>query len=300
MNVLDCIKMALSRVGLSTTNAAFQTQARTYLNATIQQLVGEATWWFLHKPSTIQCTREFTLTGVTGTFSNTNTITGQTSAATATVTNFDSSTNVLTVKNESGTFAASEVVQVDGSNYGTISSMASTKIYPLQSDLANAISFRNNSQDYTMAIVSNEDLDLRDPDQSQLGEPYNVIMVGLDSSGNQQVQLYPAPDDSNTVIDYRYYAYVPDYVSDDDNISLDLKFPNVIQPALYFGVSRLYKQEKGDYEGANIEFAEYRGVVDRALRINQQSDGNRRYRMLRHDAHPAFSFLPVDGTVGTS
>ena len=125
-------------------------------------------------------------------------------------------------------------------------------------------------------------------------------MVGLDSSGNQQVQLYPTPDDSNTVIDYRYYAYVPDYVSDDDNDSLDLKFPNVIQPALYFGVSRLYKQEKGDYEGANIEFAEYRGVVDRALRINQQSDGNRRYRMLRHDTYPAFSFLPVDGTVGTS
>ena len=84
MTVLDCIKTALARVGLNTTNTEFQTQARLYLNATLQQLSGEATWWWLHKTSTIQCTREFTLTSVTGTFAVASTVTGQTSGATAT------------------------------------------------------------------------------------------------------------------------------------------------------------------------------------------------------------------------
>lgn len=299
MIVLDCIKTALARVGLNTTNTEFQTQARLYLNATLQQLSGEATWWWLHKTSTIQCTREFTLTSVTGTFSDSATVTGQTSGATATVSAWNASTGVLTVQDESGTFVAAEVVQEDGSNFGTISSIASTKEYSLASDLAYSLSFRNRSQDYVMAVIGTEDLDLRDPNQSLTGEPNGVVMIGLDSSGNQKVQLYPTPDDSNTIIDYRYYAYLPDYVSADDNTELGLRVPTILQPALYFGTARLYKQEKGDFEGATIEFAEYRQVVDRALNINRQNDGNRRYRMDRQDMYPSFSFIPVEGTVGS-
>jgi hypothetical protein len=65
------------------------------------------------------------------------------------------------------------------------------------------------------------------------------------------VQLYPAPSDSATDIDYRYYAYLPEYTSDDNAVNLDVKVPIIMQPALYFGLARLYKQEKGDYEGSN-------------------------------------------------
>ena len=178
MTVLECIKTALARVGISTTNADFQTTARLYLNATLQQLAGEATWWWLHKTDSIQCTREFTLTSDTGTFTATSTVTGQTSAATATVVSWTPSTKVLTVKDESGTFTTSEVVQQSGSIYGTLSSADSTKVYSLASDLAYPLSFRNKSQDYVMHIDGSEALDLRDPDQSQIGEPYSVTMVG--------------------------------------------------------------------------------------------------------------------------
>jgi hypothetical protein len=66
MTVLECIQMGLSRTGLSTSNTDFQTQARIYLNAILQQLAGEATWWWLHKTDSIQCTREFTLASDTG------------------------------------------------------------------------------------------------------------------------------------------------------------------------------------------------------------------------------------------
>lgn len=299
MTVLECIKTALARVGISTTNTDFQTTARLYLNATLQQLAGEATWWWLHKTDSIQCTREFTLTSDTGTFTATSTVTGQTSAATATVVSWAASTKVLTVKDESGTFTTSEVVQQSGSIYGTLSSADSTKVYSLASDLAYPLSFRNKSQDYVMHIDGSEALDLRDPDQSQIGEPYSVTMVGLNTTtGYQQVQLHPAPDDSNTDIDYRYYAYLPDYTSDDDSVNLSVKVPAIMQPALYFGTARLYKQEKGDYEGAALEFAEYRQVVNRALNINRQTDGNRRYRMHRVDSSQVFAFQPVDGTVG--
>ena len=299
MTVLECIKTALARVGISTTNTDFQTTARLYLNATLQQLAGEATWWWLHKTDSIQCTREFTLTSDTGTFTATSTVTGQTSAATATVVSWAASTKVLTVKDESGTFTTSEVVQQSGSIYGTLSSADSTKVYSLASDLAYPLSFRNKSQDYVMHIDGSEALDLRDPDQSQIGEPYSVTMVGLNTTtGYQQVQLHPAPDDSNTDIDYRYYAYLPDYTSDDNSVNLSVKVPAIMQPALYFGTARLYKQEKGDYEGAALEFAEYRQVVNRALNINRQTDGNRRYRMHRVDSSQVFAFQPVDGTVG--
>ena len=299
MTVLECIKTALARVGISTTNTDFQTTARLYLNATLQQLAGEATWWWLHKTDSIQCTREFTLTSDTGTFSYTSTVTGQTSAATATVVSYVASTKVLTVKDESGTFTTGEVVQQSGSIYGTLSSADSTKVYSLASDLAYPLSFRNKSQDYVMHIDGSEALDLRDPDQSQTGEPYSVTMVGLNTTtGYQQVQLHPAPDDSNTDIDYRYYAYLPDYTSDDNSVNLSVKVPAIMQPALYFGTARLYKQEKGDYEGAALEFAEYRQVVNRALNINRQTDGNRRYRMHRVDSSQVFAFQPVDGTVG--
>ena len=299
MTVLECIQTALARVGISTTNTDFQTTARRYLNATLQQLAGEATWWWLHKTDSIQCTREFTLTSVTGTPTATSTVTGQTSAATATVVSYVPSTKVLTVKDESGTFATGEVVQQSGSIYGTLSSVASTKVYSLASDLAYPLSFRNNSQDYVMHIDGSEALDLRDPNQSQTGEPYSVTMVGLNTTtGYQQVQLHPAPDDSNTDIDYRYYAYLPDYTSDDDSVNLSVKVPTIIQPALYFGTARLYKQEKGDYEGATLEFAEYQQVINRALNVNRQTDGNRRYRMHRVDSNQVFAFQPVDGTVG--
>ena len=300
MNVLECLQAGLARVGLNTTNTDFQTQARFYLNSTLQQLTGEATWWWLHKSSTIQCTREFTLTSVTGTFSATDTITGVTSGATATVTAWDSTNKILTVKNETGAFTLTEEVKVDNSNKATLSSMASTKEYSLASDLSYPLSFRNRSQDYVISIIGNEDIDLRDPNQSQTGEPNGVVMIGLDSSGNQKVQLYPAPDDSNTIIDYRYYGYLSDYTSGDDSVDLTQKVPKILQPALYFGIAKLYKQEKGDFEGALVELAEYRQVVDRALNINRQNDGNRRYRMERRDRYPAFSFTPVDGTVGSA
>ena len=74
--------------------------------------------------------------------------------------------------------------------------------------------------------------------------------------------------------------------------------PIILQPALYFGIARLYKQEKGDYEGATLEFAEYQQVVNRALNVNRQSDGNRRYRMQRLDDGVTFAFQPVEGSLG--
>ena len=180
MTVLECIQTALARVGISTSNTDFQT------TATLQQLAGEATWWWLHKTDSIQCTREFTLTSVTGTPTATSTVTGQTSTATATVVSYVASTKVLTVKDESGTFTVGEVVQQSGSIYGTLSSVASTKIYSLASDLAYPLSFRNNSQDYVMHIDGSEALDLRDPNQSQTGEPYSVTMVGLNTTTGYQ------------------------------------------------------------------------------------------------------------------
>ena len=50
-------------------------------------------------------------------------------------------------------------------------------------------------------------------------------------------------------------------------------FPNIIQPALYFGVSRLYKQEKGDYEGARDHALEFSEIFQDRYYLEIQNHG---------------------------
>jgi len=64
MLLSEAITMTLRRTGLNTTNTSNKNQARLYLNAAANRIVGRARWWFLYKTDTITTTastRTYTL-----------------------------------------------------------------------------------------------------------------------------------------------------------------------------------------------------------------------------------------------
>ena len=161
---------------------------------------------------------------------------------------------------------------------------ASTQTYSLASDVAEPLSFRNNSQDHVMLIIDSQMLDADDPDHSQTGDSRYVVIDGINSStGYIDVALYPTPSNSSDVIKYRYYAFIPDFDSDNDADSMDPYMPQLVQPALVFGITALYKQEKGDDRGAMMDRQEMEQVIRRALDQNRNVQGNRSYRRRRVD-----------------
>jgi len=166
----------------------------------------------------------------------------------------------------------------------TFTVTSGTQTYSLASDVAEPLSFRNQTQDHVMLIISSQTLDASDPDHSITGDTSYAVIDGINSStGYVQVALYPKPTNSSDVIAYRYYGFIPDFDSDNDADSLDTYMPPMVQPALVFGISALYKEEKGDDQGAMIDRTEMERVMQRAMAQNTNIQGNRRYRRRRSD-----------------
>jgi hypothetical protein len=110
--------------------------------------------------------------------------------------------------------------------------------------------------------------------------------------------LYPTPDSADTIA-YRYYRQIPEFTEAEDNNSLDQYYPQVIQPALVYGITSLYKQEKGDDQGSLLDRNEMERIVSVASRQNAAVQGNRKYRMRRSDDQVAgqFSYYPTEGSL---
>ena len=180
----------------------------------------------------------------------------------------------------------------------SFNTVASTQKYSLASDALQPLSFRNTTEDHTMAIISSQDLDANDPNHTEDGDASYVVMDGVDSSGYIQVSLYPTPDSIDTVA-YRYYATIPEFSSSDDNNSLDPYVAPVVQPALVYLITSHYKQEKGDDQGSLLDRNNAERVIAGALRANLYIEGNRQFRMRRRDggAVGPFSFSVQEGSL---
>jgi hypothetical protein len=180
----------------------------------------------------------------------------------------------------------------------TFNTVASTQTYSLASDVLTPLSFRNVTENHVIIVQSTQDIDAADPDASIDGDPRFVAINGIDDSGAIQVSLYPTPDGVDTIA-YRYYRQIPEFVESDDNNSINQYYPQVIQPALIYGISSLFKQEKGDDQGAGVDRNEMERVVAIASRQNLSVQGNRKFRMRRSDDDSAtqFSFYPTEGSL---
>ena len=181
----------------------------------------------------------------------------------------------------------------------TFNTSSGTRTYSLASDVVAPLSFRNTTEDHIMLIMSTQDIDAADPDASINGDPRWVSIDGVDASGNIEVTLYPEPDGTDTIA-YRYYSSIPTFTESNDNDSMNPYVATVCQPALIHGISALYKQEKGDDQGAVSDRQEMERVIAVAVRQNLNVQGNRSYRMRRADDHTSgkFSFQPTEGSIG--
>ena len=181
----------------------------------------------------------------------------------------------------------------------TFNTTNGTRTYSLASDVVAPLSFRNTTEDHVILIMSTQDVDAADPDASVNGDPRWAAIDGVDGSGNVEVTLYPEPDSTDTIA-YRYYSSIPTFTVSNDNDSITPYVAAVCQPALIHGISALYKQEKGDDQGALSDKQEMERVIAIAGRQNFNVQGNRTYRMRRADDHISgkFSFQPTEGSIG--
>jgi hypothetical protein len=184
-------------------------------------------------------------------------------------------------------FKASTFATVDG-----------TQTYSLASDAITPLSFRNTTENHVIIVMSSQDLDAADPDHSVSGDPRWAVLDGVDSSGYVQISLYPKPDSADTIA-YRYYSLVPDFTESNDADSLDGYYSPIVQPALVYGIASLYKEEKGDDQGAMSDRQEMERVLAVASRQNANVQGNRTYRMRRSDDRVSgqFSYYPQESTL---
>tara|TARA_Y100000592_G_C5442614_1_gene304226 strand:- start:173 stop:871 length:699 start_codon:yes stop_codon:yes gene_type:complete len=180
----------------------------------------------------------------------------------------------------------------------TFNTVADTRTYSLETDVLTPLSFRNITENHVIIVQSTQDIDAADPDSSTDGDPRFVAINGIDTNGAIQVTLYPTPDGVDS-IGYRYYRQIPDFVEAEDNNSINQYYPPVIQPALIYGISSLFKQEKGDDQGAGVDRNEMERVLAIASRQNLSVQGNRKFRMRRSDdtAVDNFSFYPTEGSL---
>tara|TARA_R100001510_G_C7644252_1_gene201719 strand:+ start:309 stop:1007 length:699 start_codon:yes stop_codon:yes gene_type:complete len=180
----------------------------------------------------------------------------------------------------------------------TFNTVADTRTYSLETDVLTPLSFRNITENHVIIVQSTQDIDAADPDSSTDGDPRFVAINGIDTNGAIQVTLYPTPDGVDS-IGYRYYRQIPDFVELEDNNSINQYYPPVIQPALIYGISSLFKQEKGDDQGAGVDRNEMERVLAIASRQNLSVQGNRKFRMRRSDdtAVDNFSFYPTEGSL---
>tara|TARA_R100000808_G_C2025251_1_gene71592 strand:- start:8 stop:337 length:330 start_codon:yes stop_codon:yes gene_type:complete len=105
---------------------------------------------------------------------------------------------------------------------------------------------------------------------------------------------------TNETITYQYYSYTPDFSGTTDyGTSLDSYVHPSVQPALYFGISRLLKQQEGDDEGALIDEAEFQKVLSRARRNNIDVLGDYTTRRMLPPMTDGFShsYTPREGSL---
>jgi|TARA_R100001530_G_scaffold135636_1_gene113352 hypothetical protein len=303
MTLAQAITMTLNRVGLNPTTTAYKDQARLYLNIVAKRICGEVggKWWWLHKSTTFLTTKTMTVSGIAGgSFVAGETVTGNSSGATAVVdANYDSTNypTALTLHTFSGTFVTADNALSNGTGVSAAYvSLAVTQTYALAADVLVPHSFVDVTNDRTIVASGWDNIDAEDPDRDYETDARIWSPEGVDAlSGKIRVRLFPYHDTPGDTIRYRYRGFIVDWTSGDDSTELDRYLPEIFQPALPFGAAEMYLQEKGDSEAAGENRFEYNGVIDRGKETNRTIWGNRTWRRNRGDDNN--QFVLADGSL---
>lgn len=180
---------------------------------------------------------------------------------------------------------------------GSITVANGTRAYSLASDVLFPVSFRDVTNDKPLEVWTPDMADRRDPNNNESGLPAVVTVTGTNATtGHWSVDLIPTPTASGTV-GYRYYSFIADFTSSNDATDLAPKFPLWVQPALVWGVSAYYKEEK-ENDSAADDWNRYNAVMSKALMINGASSGEVRDRMQRPQSRIGqIVFTPTEGSI---
>ena len=298
MTLGEAMEMLLKRVGLDDTNTTFKSQARRYLNMSAKELGGQADWWWQYKQGTLTTTHTLTVSTITGTIAAGDTISDGTKQGTV-ASSYDATNAPTSVFYHSPTttsdFSGSLTI---GTATAVSVSDAVTRQYQLASDVLMPYSWRDETNNRRLVIASWDEMDMADADQSESGDARWIVPEGIDANtGYHVVAVYPLHATSNETLRYRYYSYIPDWTSANADTALDGWIPQLLQPALVYGGAALYKQEKGDDDGADSERKEADRQVDRALRVNSNMFGNRHRARTDNPPRANFDFFVQEGSL---
>jgi len=295
--------MALKRVGLDETNTTFVNQMRLYLNMAAKELGALADWWWLYKQGTVTTTRTVTVSGVSGTFQVGETIrdnasTPRTGIIAASYSAANAPTLIYYHTPSTTVDYAGTLTGATSGATATIVTDLSTRQYQLASDVLQPYSWRDETNNRPLTIASWDEMDQVDADQNENGDVRWIVPEGIDSNtGYHVVAVFPRHATTNETLRYRYYGYVPDWTSSNDNTSLDGWLPQLLQPALIYEAAALYQLEKGDEDGAEKNRQQYDRLVDRALRVNGKMYGNRHRARSNAGVPDGFRFLVQEGSL---
>ena len=165
-----------------------------------------------------------------------------------------------------------------------ITTVAAQRSYSLAADCAYPLNIWDYTNDRPMRLVHPEDIDRGDPDQDEDGEARYASVTGVNSvTGLWEVDLFPTPDTDSETVKYRYYAFWPDFTSDDDDTDLLTQgYPRHIQNVLLWGTSALYFEEK-TRKPATEEWGKHQISLAAALKVNGALNVQPRVLMNRPD-----------------
>lgn len=299
MTLSEAITRVLDRVGLSTSNTTFQGKARNYINMILAETLPEVPWWWLFETTTFTTTETFTISGVTGTFTAGETITGGTSGSTAVVDSYTASATEIKVHTLSAAFTASETITGGTSGAtATYSSTARTRSYqPISGHVTAWHSFVDQTNNRTLDIISPDSYDAADPDRDMTGDAEAVYVSGTDSStGYPVIDVYPLAPEGDT-IRVRYKKDISEWTSSNDSSELvALGIPRIMESVLVYGAVSLYLEDEGDDQGASREAQNYARTLDLAKKQNLAMQGNRQFKAVDRTYHED-ALIRVDSSV---
>ena len=110
-----------------------------------------------------------------------------------------------------------------GTTDGTAEYILRRVLYSLPSDVGTILTVRSHSSPKRMAKMDPGTLDVIDPANSTVGEPYRYMEFGVDGSGYRQLLFHPVPT-SAKVIHIRYYKVLSDLSGDSDVSDIPVDF----------------------------------------------------------------------------
>ena len=308
MTLAQAITMTLNRVGLLTTNTTYKDQARLYLNMAAKRVSGEigGKWWWLHKTTTFNTTKTLTVTGISTAFTageivelDADTTIIGTIDADYDVTNYPTA---LLLSSVTGTWVAGAMTGRSSSATATAVSIAVTQTYALDADVLVPHSFVDETNSRTISGAGLDMIDAEDPDRNNETNARIWAADGVDAlSGKIRVRMWPYHSTPGDVIRYRYRGFIVDWTSSNDSTELDRWLPEILQPAVIFGATEMYLQEKGDSEAAGENRFEYNEAIDNGKETNRTIYGNRVWRRAEvGDLSGRFNYVPADSSLSAA